>query len=1039
MNRWKAFTDDIFLLLGYRYIEYKDSPDTIRQVSGDGFIDAELFKILCRFDRSEHNGLLTRLQRLQLTNTLLHMSEQCAGIFDWNCCQEKGVAKGHHPPEERTRILSERPPTIANNHQTFPTYSILTAGDYFSKYYDLPEAEQWLRWADLFMKGQLLTSKPQCDCWGYQDITMTHTARYAAATGRWDYFEQEPVHQFLRLRFISHDNLGGGVGYGDVGAYAAPSGPDFRERNAQNWVRATAGRFDLSRVDPQKLLGVYVHPLEPMWYDYYGAEAKVPLERCFDKITFRNAIDPDRGYLLLDGLSRGYHGHWDGNSILRFTDNGRVWLCEGDYLKGDPKDHNTMTFMRNAESARPGMFSSLEARFESPTWGATITRTPDYCGLDWDRHLIWYRPNDTFILIDEMTAREPGLYDMKARFRSLGKTSLKGGLWTVEQAGGQRFYLHAPGPGRLTEASDPEDAKNWQRYEFADPVPKLLQHRVTREMAAGEREALLSMFYADGQETPRQAVRALSAGRIVTDGEVRAVVGVGGYHAHGTEVRARQFVIGVGHVLLIQGTLLGLDGAAFRASTPVDIALDLDKGTGVVQATEATLLSVRTDADKPLAVDGVVGSAGEGGLTQVQVTPGRHSLTGGLSGLAKAAVHAWQVAWSQAKAAEETSPPPKPTRNITPDFAFTLPAEITVLAQGDLTGDGQPEFIAGCADGAVAAVDASGKELWRHQLPARVNDCATGDLDGDGKAEVVCGMEDEHVYVLKPDGSELWKRHFEAFRSEGGVEGHVRRVLVADFDNDGSPEVAVGCANTFFYVLDKDGGLKSSQGKPWQHGGRHAASAIGAADVTGDGQLELLAGYTYFTRWIVDFADTGKRRASHLSGCISGCGAITSADVDGDGVPEAVFADKDGQITACRKAPAGERAAEIVWQKLIGDDAVSRVLAGDLDGDGKPEIVVASHSGFVALLDADGSVRWVRYADNQVTDVAVVAGEGAGAALARSSTDGSVVVYDAAGEELARWRLHAPVGRVIAARAGKAELVIAAAGRKLHVGRWEGH
>ncbi len=186
---WKYYPDDTFVLLGYRYLEYLDSPDTIRQVAGDGFIDAETQKIVGAWDRREHHGSVPRLESLQLTNLILLMARKCDGVFDWNCCQVPGVPKAHHPPEERTRILTERAPTVAHNHQTFPTYAIASCGDYFGKYYGLPEAQDWLMWADLFMRGPLASSKPMEDCWGYQDITSIHVARYAAVSGRWEWFD----------------------------------------------------------------------------------------------------------------------------------------------------------------------------------------------------------------------------------------------------------------------------------------------------------------------------------------------------------------------------------------------------------------------------------------------------------------------------------------------------------------------------------------------------------------------------------------------------------------------------------------------------------------------------------------------------------------------------------------------------------------------------------------------------------------------------------------------------------------------------------
>ncbi|MBD3293297.1 MAG: hypothetical protein GF393_10255, partial [Armatimonadia bacterium] len=476
-REWKYYPDDTFVLLGYRYLEYLDSPDTIRQVPSDGFIDAETQKIVGNWNKREHHESFNALEKLQLTNLVLRMARKCSSIFDWNCCRLPGGDKGHHPPAERYEILEQRPEMIAHNHQTFPTIAIAVAGDYFGKYYNLPEAQDWLNWAEMFMAGPLKSSKPMEDCWGYMDITSIHVARYAAMTARWDWFDRSMVYDFLTLRLMSHDNMGSGVGYGDVGGYSPAEGPVSPEENAEKWSSACGGRLDLARANYDGILGVCAHPLEPMYHAYYGEDSPVALEDAFDKISFRDEVDPRAPYLLLDGVSGGYHGHWDGNSILRFTDNNRVWLCEGDYLKSEPKDHNTLSIMRNAESATPGLFSSVQATLDAGRWASTITRTPGYHGLDWDRHIIHDRGSDTFLLFDEVTAREAGSYDVKARFRSLGETALEDHTWHVSQQG-EHFFLHAPGDGRLMQSTDPEDEDNWQRYEFVeDTTPRILSHR----------------------------------------------------------------------------------------------------------------------------------------------------------------------------------------------------------------------------------------------------------------------------------------------------------------------------------------------------------------------------------------------------------------------------------------------------------------------------------------------------------------------------------------------------------------------------------
>ncbi len=820
--------------------------------------------------------------------------------------------------------------------------------------------------------------------------------------------------------------MGAGVGYGDVGAYSPGAGPVTPRENARNWLSACGGRLDLSRANWDELLGVYAHPLEPMFYAYYGADSPVPLEETFDKLSFRDAVDPQAAYLLLDGVSGGYHGHWDGNSILRFTDNGRVWLCEGDYLKGDPKDHNTLTIMRDAESGLPGLFSSLEARFQGGEWGSTITRTPAYTGLDWDRHIIWHRPSDTFLLFDEVTALEPGAYDVKARFRSLGKTSLQGRTWAVEQQG-ERLFLHAPGAGQLIEATDAEQAPNWQNYEFVeDSTPKLLSHRVRRDLQPGERAVLPAVFYA--AQEPRQTVLPLDEDAMVLDGDLRVLAGVEGLSIEGLQVAARQFVVGVDGVLLIDATRLASARTLVEASAPVRLTLSPAEGTGVVEADAPTTLSVLTDDGAPLSIDGEAGGAGADGMTTVTVPPGRHELSGGFATMGEALARAWQVGRDAAEAAGQAPPPEAPaTHGAEPAWTAELPATISTLTSGDLDGDGAAEFVAGCEDGTVAAVGGDGAERWRVGLSAKINDIAIADLDGDGAPEVVCGVEDSNLHVLGADGAELWTRYFEGHYAEGGTDGHVRVVQVTDFQGDGVPEIAVGCANTFFYVLDNRG-EQFGDGEPWETGWRHKACAIDAADLTGDGVLELLAGWTYFSQRIVDFTKGGRWRNSIVPSSKSGASAIAAADVSGDGLPDAIYADVDGTVTACTVAPAGEPGAQVFWQKIIGDDRLAAVVAGDLDGDGAAEVALASHSGFVALLTADGAVEWVRYADNHVTDL-VAAGEGV---LARSSRDGSLVVLDAAGEELARWNAGEPL-RMVAA---DGELLVAAGDTRLFSARW---
>ncbi len=349
----------------------------------------------------------------------------------------------------------------------------------------------------------------------------------------------------------------------------------------------------------------------------------------------------------------------------------------------------------------------------------------------------------------------------------------------------------------------------------------------------------------------------------------------------------------------------------------------------------------------------------------------------------------------------------------------------------DKAGDGRDETVVGCQDGTMQVVGTDGKAAWSHEFAAKINDICTSDLNGDGVQEVIAGVEDEHIYAVKTGGTLLWSHRFEPYKH---TPAHVRVVHAADFDRDGTPEVAVGCANSYFFVLDNRGKLRiDKDGARWETKTYHQASAIGSADVDGDKHLELLCGCTYFARYIVSFHKRRWLRTNALRGCISGCGSIATADVDGDGHAEAIFADKDGRIAAAEKGEPYK--AEVLWERFIGDDDITRVLSDDLDRDGRPDLLAASRSGFLARLSAsDGKIAWLQYGQSDMTDAgaADLIGDARREAAA-CNLDGYIYVYDSAGKLVARRFLGGPVTNVgvVGVGGGAKPLVVGAAGSDL--------
>jgi outer membrane protein assembly factor BamB len=90
-------------------------------------------------------------------------------------------------------------------------------------------------------------------------------------------------------------------------------------------------------------------------------------------------------------------------------------------------------------------------------------------------------------------------------------------------------------------------------------------------------------------------------------------------------------------------------------------------------------------------------------------------------------------------------------------WELPLPGKGSDVVCCDIDGDERPEFLFGCADGCLYAVQAdregaAGHVLWRAPLGAPAGQPVIADLDGDGQAEILVCTQDGSLRVLAPGG-----------------------------------------------------------------------------------------------------------------------------------------------------------------------------------------------------------------------------------------------------------------------------------------------
>ena len=246
------------------------------------------------------------------------------------------------------------------------------------------------------------------------------------------------------------------------------------------------------------------------------------------------------------------------------------------------------------------------------------------------------------------------------------------------------------------------------------------------------------------------------------------------------------------------------------------------------------------------------------------------------------------------------------------------------LAAGDIDGDGFPEIIAVDAfDGSNPATD-----IFRRQLIA-----------------------------FNHDGTHKWTSEDIFSRDVVGGLGRItstagmRKPVIADLDGDGIPEIVVGhsgrvasspgVANEdFVTAFDNQGRIL------WTvRGGGSGGDPSGALivqDIDLDGRPEIL-----FSDDVYDNQGNRLWSASPCLTCLS-VRDLAVANLDDDPFAEIVYIDRFGQVYVY------EHTGLLKWGPLDVGTADSLLTVGDVDGDGKAEIVVTSGTNIV-VIPGDGS------------------------------------------------------------------------------------
>ncbi|TMQ50554.1 MAG: VCBS repeat-containing protein, partial [Candidatus Eisenbacteria bacterium] len=280
-----------------------------------------------------------------------------------------------------------------------------------------------------------------------------------------------------------------------------------------------------------------------------------------------------------------------------------------------------------------------------------------------------------------------------------------------------------------------------------------------------------------------------------------------------------------------------------------------------------------------------------------------------------------------------------------PPVTYALSQPASIVALGDLDGDGDLDAVVGTSGGRGVEVflnrgDGTFNPAPSMDMPPQAG-LVIANLDGDNHADLAVAGVDGSVTVFHGRGDGTFES---AFSVSPGIAGIAAIAITsADLDGDGLDDLALLSQSDssralphvlVTVLLNRNGGFAA----PAVYAPGGGARSITAGDLNGDGRPDLVTGNNpgsvsvFLNRGDGSFGEAVTYEAPGYVSCVA------IGDLDGDGNADLAAADEAGSMNVLRND--GHGAFTFAGNTLLYGRAECVTLA-DFDGDGHADVAVS--------------------------------------------------------------------------------------------------